>query len=104
MQDGAKGPGVRVLQSMVDDLESLCLIKECRELEEWFGVDSILGDGDFCLREAKEDKDRKKTIEACEKKVPLVGEVARKCGWMVLWDRALERGWKHTKGLQAFNW
>ena len=109
MQDGAKGPGVRVLQSMVDDLESLCLIKECRELEEWFGVkyvDSILGDGDFCLREAKEeieDKDRKKTIEAFEKKVPLVGKVARKCGWMVLWDRALERGWKHTKGLQAFS-
>ena len=24
------GPGMRVLQSMVDDLESLCLIKECR--------------------------------------------------------------------------
>ena len=38
VQDEAKGPGVRVLQSMVDDLESLCLIKECRELEEWFGV------------------------------------------------------------------
>ena len=77
------------------------MIKECRELEEWFGVkyvDSILGDGNFCLREAKEeieDKDRKKTIEACEKKVPLVGKVA--------WDRALERGWKHTKCLQAFS-
>ena len=68
-------------------------------------VDSVLEDGDFCLREAKEeieDKDRKKTIEACEKKVPLV-KVARKCGWMVLWDRVLERGWKHTKCLQAFS-
>ena len=48
-------------------------------------VDRILEDGDFCLREAKEeieDKDRKTTIEACEKKVPLVGKVARKwcCG------------------------
>ena len=66
-------------------------------------MDSILGDGDFCLREAKEeieDKDRKKTIEACEKKVPLVGKMVRKRGWMVLWDRALER---HTKGLQAFS-
>ena len=59
---------LRDLGCMVDDLESLCLIKECRELEKWFRVkyvDSVLGGGDFCLREAKEeieDKDRKKLV------------------------------------------
>ena len=67
-------------------------------------VDSILGDGDFCLREAKEeieDKDRKKTIEACEKTVPLVGKwhgsVAGWCCGTGRWrgDGNIQRVFRH---------
>ena len=67
---------------------------------------SVLGDGDFCLREAKEeikDKDRKKTIEVRRRYLWWGKWHKSVVAWLVLWDRALERGWKHTKGLQAFS-
>ena len=48
--------------SMMDDVESTCLVKECRELEEWYGfkvVDAILldssDDGAVSLKKKKEE-------------------------------------------------
>ena len=41
MNRNARGPGVEVLRSMMDDIESVCLVKECRELEEWFEIDTV---------------------------------------------------------------
>lgn len=41
--------GARALQSMSDDVESLCLVRECQEFEETFQThytDKILGCGD----------------------------------------------------------
>ena len=36
MRGGATGVGAAAMRSMVDDVASLCLIKECKELEEGF--------------------------------------------------------------------
>ena len=38
LSDGATGVGAATMESMVDDVGSLCLVKECRELEERFGT------------------------------------------------------------------
>ena len=44
--------GAETLRSMSDDIESLCLVRDCRELEETFGThyDEILCDGDACRK------------------------------------------------------
>ncbi len=92
-----------------DDLESVCLVKEYWELEEWCGlkfVDEILVDrgAGFSLREIKDrirTVDREKTLALCAEKAPLVERIRRGCGWLVLWDKVLDRGWKHIRGLQA---
>ena len=45
-RDGATEVGAAVMRSVVDDVASLCLVKECKELEEGFRTqftDKILG-------------------------------------------------------------
>ena len=44
--------------------------------------------------------DRKKRIEPCEEKDPLISEVAMNGGWLRLWDIALNLGEQHTIGMQ----
>ena len=41
LREDAVGVGVEVLHACVDDIESLCLVKECVELEEWFGCELV---------------------------------------------------------------
>ena len=38
VRDGATGVGAAAMRSMVDDVASLCLVEECKELEEGFGT------------------------------------------------------------------
>ena len=38
MMDNGTGVGPAALRSMVDDVDSLCLVREHRELEESFGA------------------------------------------------------------------
>ena len=38
MSDGATGVGPAAVGALVDDVGSLCLVKECKELEERFGT------------------------------------------------------------------
>ena len=43
--------GVIAMKSLIDDYESLCLVEECRELEDHFGTEytaQILSDADSC--------------------------------------------------------
>ena len=57
-RDGATGVGAATTRSMVDDVASLCLVKECKELEEGFGTqftDKML-DGDADQINMKEVK------------------------------------------------
>ena len=86
-------------------------MKEYRDLEEWFeidAVDKILADmeANVCLKELREyvrHLDRKKRMMKCAEKAPLIAKLANECGWLKLWDGAMERGWKHTRGLQALS-
>ena len=60
-EDGA-GVGARVSRAIMDDVDSMCLVRECRELEKRLGVgftDEILpggggGGGMVGMREVKE--------------------------------------------------
>lgn len=38
LSDSATGVGAAAMESVVDDVGLLCLVKECRELEERFGT------------------------------------------------------------------
>ena len=109
--DDATGVGAAAMETLVDDMDSLCLVKECRDLEEGFGTrftDRILG-GEADLINMKEvrkvigQRDREKRIELCEGKGPLIAAVARNGGWLRVWDLALELGLWHTRGLQALS-
>ena len=102
MTDGATGVGAAAMRSMVDDVASLCLVKECKELEEGFGAqftDRILG-GDADQINMKEVKkvigqlDREKRIELCVM-APQIAVVASNGGWLRLWDRGVSsiNGW-----------
>jgi len=63
--------GAETLRSMSDDIESLCLVRDCRELEETFGThyDEILCDGDaVSLQEIKREvhkRDKEMVLEKC---------------------------------------
>ena len=89
-------------RAMVDDVEALSLVKECRDLEERYGSDftsQILNATDFTassyvLKEAedyivKEDKalQLKKASKFCH-----LNAIADSVEWRKLWDLALDHG------------
>ena len=89
VMDDATGVGAAAaMGSLVDDVNSLCLVKECRDLEEGFGTwftDRILGgEADLInMKEARKvigQRDREKGIKLCEGKAPLIAAVARNGG------------------------
>ena len=102
--DSAVGVGAKVMRTLFDDPESLCLVKECQELEEFFGthyVDQILGDpNDINLRQMKQVFkciDREKCLKKCSEKTPAIAEVAKRGGnWSKLWDTTLHLGSRHS--------
>ena len=104
---GREGIGAEMMCVMVDDVESLCLVKECRELEETYGTcftDGILEDAEqSSMREVRDTlraMDREKMLERCKGKSGLVVEVARAKTWTKLWDDVMDLGpWK-VKGLR----
>ncbi len=105
--DGIGGEAMRALS---DDVNSLCLVKECRELEEVFGTsytDVFLGGvEDVCLREVSDAVatcDKARLLKRCEKKSKLVAEIGKGIGWARLWDSVMDLGVKHIKGLQALS-
>ena len=80
----------RVLEALCDDVESMCLVKECRELEESFGTRHV-----EALEEMQQQprrwrqiyqQDGRKVVERCWEKAPVIIEVARRVGWARLWD------------------
>ena len=94
------------LLALSDDTASLCLVRECKELEEVFGThfthDIIRADAPP-LREVKDaiqGLDRTRLREKCTEKAPLIAAVARRTTWSKLWDCALDIGSKSVKGLQ----
>ena len=92
MDVDAVGVGAAAMRSTVDDVDSLCLVKEYKELEEICGVmyvDQLLGDA-VSVKEMKKSMvhvcDRARRIEKCASRAPLVAHIARNGGWLRLWD------------------
>jgi len=85
----------RVVEAMSDSISSLCLVKECRELEEMCGVaftEKLLkGELKWCksLQEEIRRVDCELLLERCTVKAPLIAEVEERGGWARLWDTTL---------------
>ena len=97
-----------MMLALCDATDSLCLLKECKELEEWFGstftyiiLSGILGS----IREMKKKilELDKKLADKCLEKAPMVAEVWRRIGWAWLWNAVLDLEWKTVKGLQQLS-
>ena len=97
-----EGIGAEMMCVMVDEVESLCLVKECRELEESYGTcftNEILEDAEqVSMREVSDTlqtMDREEMLERCGKKSALIAEVAKGKTWAELWDRVMDlRSWQ----------
>ncbi len=57
------------MRALSDDVNLLCLVKECRELEEVFGTSFIGGAEEVCLREVSD------AVATCDKARLLMQEV-----------------------------
>ena len=101
----------QTLASLSDDINSTCLVRECRDLEHYFGTDftsAILQEGtDPCPhpRKIKEDissKDRDLLLAKHKGRadMSIVVEVESEIGWPRLWDLALDNGARCIKGLR----
>ena len=98
----------RTLISLSNDIDSVCLIRECRDLEEYFEtnfVSAILEDTCPHPREIKEaiitaDRDLMLCQHAARADMSIVVEVERAIGWPRLWDLALDNGSKCIDGLK----
>ena len=99
----------RALLALSDDTSSLCLVSECRELEEAFGThfaEHIISSSAPSMREVKDvilERDHTALTEKCTVKAPVIAEVAARIGWSNLWDGALNLGVKAVKGLQLLS-
>ena len=87
-----------VVLALYNEVDSICLVRECRELEESFGTrftEAITSKNLCCLRQMKKvimDVDRRRMLERCEEKAPMIAKAAECPGWAKLWDHALNLG------------
>ena len=85
-----------VVLALCNEVDSICLVKECRELEENFGTqftEAITSKNSGCLRQMKKvimDVDRRRMLERCEEKATMIAKVAECPGWAKLWDHTLD--------------
>ena len=90
----------RTVFALSQDIDSLCLVKECRELEEGFGThfnDNILARREVHLKNIKasiHDLNQQQGAAKCSVKAPIIAEVAKQVGWSKRWDVALNLGAK----------
>ena len=91
----------RAFCSLVDDVESLCLVKECRELEGRYGVDftsKILTSDPEERRPIIKDFVQAIYVKDLALQLRTASEVEHLCkisdavGWKKLWDHALDHG------------
>ena len=101
-EDHNEAVSSRTLASLSDDLDSICLIRECRDLDNYFLSDftSVIlqREADTCpiqpvINEEILSKDRKLRLAKHEGRPDLsvVVEVEEAIGWPKLWDLALDR-------------
>ena len=108
LEERATGVGAIVMRSLSDDVESLCLVKECRELESYYGTifkDNLLADADSSslrvIKKSVRQMDREKLVHKCSRKSPTIADIVSRGGsWPKLWDSARHLGSRHTTGLR----
>ena len=104
--DNAVGVGAVVMNALEDDVESISLIRECRELEDFFGTnytDMLLRNEMLSMKEVKknlQNLDRERRLLKCSKKCEMIEKIEKEVSWKLLWEKALDLGLQHTKGLQ----
>ena len=87
-----------VVLALCNEVDSICLVRECRELEESFEtrfIEAITSKNLCCLRQMKKvimEVERRRMLERCEEKAPMTAKVAECSGWAKLWDHALDLG------------
>ena len=97
-----------VVLALCSDVDSLCLVRECSDLEESFGAyftEMITSKVGCRLKEMKNivDVDKRMLLEKCAQKAPMIAKVAEHPGWAELWDHSLNLGWKAVLGLQMLS-
>ena len=100
----------RTFAAMVDDVEALSLVKECRELEERYKssfTSQILNvkdsaDGLIVIREAQEYiiKEDQTLLLNKVSNYQFLHHIAVSVGWKKLWDHALDHGSSVIKGMK----
>ena len=108
----------QTLFALSDDIESVCLIRECLELEEHLNtnfthpllISSSDSESDkesrLSPRQIKDQiaRNDKSLLEKCSKNqdTRLIADIARMVSWSKLWDLALNDGPKCVNALRAF--
>ena len=108
MSSDADGIAASAMHALLDDPDSISIIRECRELETVYGLkytDTILcGTDSVCLHQIKKEvllADKTLLLDLCFSKAPLIAKVVRDGGsWPALWDSVRHLGSRHTIGLQ----
>ena len=94
--EGADGFGASVFRCLLNDVFSVCLVRECRELEEHFGTsmtNAMLCLSETSIRAVKiklKKIDKEITLKRCLEKAPLVSYIEKNVGW--------------TNGMQHLTW
>lgn len=99
----------RAFSAMVDDVESMSLVRECRELELRYSsnfTSAILCadglDGSTVIKHAQKSiikKDQQLLLQKASR-YPFIIQIAKKVGWKRLWDEALDHGPSVIKSLK----
>ena len=105
--DEAVGVGAAAMKSLCDDVESLCLVKECHELESAYGTrftDDLFTDANCVsqriIKRNIREMDRHILVQKCSIKSPYIaGVVNGGWSWPKLCESALHLGSRHTSGL-----
>lgn len=99
----------RVFSAMVDNVEALSLVRECRELEERYKSDFASE-----ILSANEPADRLEIIRNAQKfinkkdkcckasKYQFIHKITECVGWKKLWDQALDHGPSVNKAMKNF--
>ena len=98
------------MASLSDDVEALCLVKECRELERDFGTkytERLLEEGGEgvstrYLKKCILESGRELLLASCagKDKAPMVAKIGKEVGWEVGWDAALCGGVRAIRRMQ----
>ena len=107
LDGGAELVSGRAVESCEKGVSSLCLVKECEDLEETCEVKycrRILDGVEHWGKEMKEKirkQDREGLLLKCRDKAPLIVKVEEGVGWRRLWSEVMEHKLSYTRGLQA---